>query len=187
MIGIGWSVESSIDSRMVKKVIFSPAQPRRAGTRLTQGWFSARQNSQHSPSDKSCSSGSGRAGENITLPVFSRLRPRWMTFLSILPRTPRRSNFLRPCKVKGASMGKEAILVASGREGGIAAGVGCVRALIVLTILLLLVPDTNATAQLDRLRKSKALDTMAVAETPMVEIQAGEFSNGNGRDAGFGG
>ena len=33
-------------------------------------------------------------------------------------------------------------------------------------------------AQLDRLRKSKALDTTAVAETPMAEIPAGEFAMG---------
>ena len=46
----------------------------------------------------------------------------------------------------------------------------------VLTILLML--DANANAQLDRLRKSKALDTTAVAETPMVEIPAGEFAMG---------
>ena len=50
-----------------------------------------------------------------------------------------------------------------------------------LSILLLL--DTTisvhfAEAQLDRLRKSKALDTTAVAETPMVEIPAGEFAMG---------
>ena len=46
----------------------------------------------------------------------------------------------------------------------------------VLTILLML--DANANAQLDRLRKSKALDTTAVAETPVVEIPAGEFAMG---------
>ena len=46
----------------------------------------------------------------------------------------------------------------------------------VLTILLML--DVNASAQLDRLRKSKALDTTAVAETPMVEIPAGKFAMG---------
>ena len=50
-----------------------------------------------------------------------------------------------------------------------------------LSILLLL--DTTISvhfteAQLDRLRKSKALDTTAVAETPMVEIPAGEFAMG---------
>jgi formylglycine-generating enzyme required for sulfatase activity len=50
--------------------------------------------------------------------------------------------------------------------------------MIVLTILLLLISDTHATAQLDRLRKSKALDAAAVSETPMVEIPAGEFAMG---------
>ncbi len=75
-------------------------------------------------------------------------------------------------------MGKEAILVASGREGGIAAGVGRVRTSIVLTILLLLISDTNAQAQLDRLGKPKALDQTAVADTPLVEIPAGEFAMG---------
>jgi formylglycine-generating enzyme required for sulfatase activity len=55
---------------------------------------------------------------------------------------------------------------------------GRVRTSIILTILLLLMLDTNANAQLDRLRKSKALDTTAVAETPMVEIPAGEFAMG---------
>ena len=69
---------------MLKKATFSPAQPRRAKTRLTQVCFSARQHPQLSPPGKSCSSSSGRAGENITSPVFSRLRPRWMAFLSIL-------------------------------------------------------------------------------------------------------
>ncbi|HJS66531.1 MAG TPA: SUMF1/EgtB/PvdO family nonheme iron enzyme, partial [Nitrospiraceae bacterium] len=38
--------------------------------------------------------------------------------------------------------------------------------------------DTKANAQLDQLRKSKALDATAVAETPMVEIPAGEFAMG---------
>ena len=85
-----------------------------------------------------------------------------MAFLSILPRTSRRSNFLRPCTVKGASR---------------RAGVGWVRTSIVLTILLMF--NDNASAQLDRLRKSKALDTLTVAETPMVEIPAGEFSMGS--------
>ena len=45
-----------------------------------------------------------------------------------------------------------------------------------LSILLLLTNTVSfSEAQLDRLRKSKALDTTAVAETPMVEIPAGEF------------
>lgn len=47
-----------------------------------------------------------------------------------------------------------------------------------MTILLLLMLDTNANAQLDRLRKSKALDTTAVAETPLVEIPEGLFTMG---------
>ena len=62
------------------------------------------------------------------------------------PRTPRRSNSLRPCWM------------------------------IVLTILLML--DTKANAQVDRLRQSKALDATAVVETPMAEIPAGEFAMG---------
>jgi len=48
--------------------------------------------------------------------------------------------------------------------------------MIVLTILLL--HDATASAQIDRLRKSKALNTTAVVETPMVEIPAGEFTMG---------
>jgi formylglycine-generating enzyme required for sulfatase activity len=48
--------------------------------------------------------------------------------------------------------------------------------MIVLTILLM--HDATASAQLDRLRKSKALDTTAVAETPMVEIPEGLFVMG---------
>src|SRR6478736_1927581 len=64
------------------------------------------------------------------------------------PRTPRRSNSLRPCWM------------------------------IVLTILLLFMLDTNANAQLDRLRKSNALSTVAVSETPMVEIPEGLFTMG---------
>ena len=48
-----------------------------------------------------------------------------------------------------------------------------------LSILLFLTfPVPFSEAQLDRLRKSKALDTTAVAETPMVEIPAGEFAMG---------
>src|SRR6267142_2167155 len=128
MIGIGSSAESSTENRMLKKAIFSPAQPRRAETRLTQVWFSARQDPQRSPPGKSWSASSGRAGENVMPPVFSRLRPRWMAFLSIL--------------------------------------------------LFLTFPAPFSEAQLDRLRKSKALDTTAVAETPMVEIPAGEFAMG---------
>ena len=65
------------------------------------------------------------------------------------PRTPRRSNSLRPCWM------------------------------IVLTILLLLMLDTNANAQLDRLRRSKALEPLPTADTPMVEIPAGEFAMGS--------
>lgn len=64
------------------------------------------------------------------------------------PRMPRRSNSLRPCWM------------------------------IVLTILLLFMLDTKANAQLDQLRKSKALDAAAVAETPMVEIPEGLFAMG---------
>ncbi len=70
------------------------------------------------------------------------------------PRTPRRSNSLRPCWM------------------------------IVLTILLLLMLDTYSYAQLDRLRRSKALEQPTPAETPMVEIPAGEFAMGSdGRQA----
>jgi len=50
-----------------------------------------------------------------------------------------------------------------------------------LSILILLDTTTSvhsSEAQLDRLRKSKALDTTAVAETPVVEIPAGEFAMG---------
>ena len=48
--------------------------------------------------------------------------------------------------------------------------------MIVLTILLM--HDATASAQLDRLGKPKALDQTAVAETPLVEIPAGEFAMG---------
>src|SRR6185503_18011511 len=44
--------------------------------------------------------------------------------------------------------------------------------------LLLSMLDTKANAQLDRLRKSNALDTLAVAEAPMVEIPEGTFAMG---------
>jgi formylglycine-generating enzyme required for sulfatase activity len=48
-----------------------------------------------------------------------------------------------------------------------------------LSILLLLTSTVPLSeAQLDRLRESKALDSTAVAETPMVEIPAGEFAMG---------
>jgi formylglycine-generating enzyme required for sulfatase activity len=50
--------------------------------------------------------------------------------------------------------------------------------MIVLTILLLFMLDTKANAQLDRLRKSNALSTVAVSETPMVEIPEGLFTMG---------
>ena len=49
--------------------------------------------------------------------------------------------------------------------------------IIVFTILLMF--NDNASAQLDRLRKSKALEQPSTAETPMVEIPAGEFSMGS--------
>ena len=48
--------------------------------------------------------------------------------------------------------------------------------MIVLTILLML--DTQVNAQVERLRKSKSFDLTAIAETPMVEIPAGEFAMG---------
>lgn len=51
--------------------------------------------------------------------------------------------------------------------------------MIVLTILLLLMLDTNANAQLDRLRRSKPLELQATAETPMVEISEGPFTMGS--------
>ena len=48
-----------------------------------------------------------------------------------------------------------------------------------LSILLLLTSTVPLSeAQLNRLRESKALDSTAVAETPMVEISAGEFAMG---------
>ena len=65
------------------------------------------------------------------------------------PRTPRRSHSLRPCWM------------------------------IVLTILFFLMLDSYANAQLDRLRRSKALEQPSSAETPMVEIPAGEFAMGS--------
>ena len=96
--------------------------------RLTQVCFSARQNPQRSPLGKSCSASSGWASEKATPPVFSRLRPRWVAFLSIL--------------------------------------------------LFLTVTAAFSEAQLEGLRKSKSFDLTAIAETPMVEIPAGEFAMG---------
>ena len=64
------------------------------------------------------------------------------------PRTPRRSNSLR------------------------------LRWMIVLTILLLLQFDTYASAQLDRLRRSQALEQPLPAETLMVSIPEGPFEMG---------
>ena len=113
---------------MLKKAPFSPAQPRRAEMRLPQVCFSARQHPQRSPSGRSCSASSERAGEKATPPVFSRLRPRWVAFLSIL--------------------------------------------------LFLTVTAAFSEAQLDQLRKSKALGQLPTAESPMVEIPAGEFAMG---------
>ena len=110
---------------MLKKAPFSPAQPRLAEARLPQALFSSRQNPQGSPPGKSWSASSGRAGEKTTPPVFSRLRPRSMAFLSIL-------------------------LFLSGT-----------------------VPCSEA--QLDRLRRSKALEPPAPVETPMVEVPEGLF------------
>lgn len=51
--------------------------------------------------------------------------------------------------------------------------------MIVLSILLFLMLDSYANAQLDRLRRSKALEQPSSAETPMVEIPAGEFAMGS--------
>ncbi|TKB85092.1 MAG: formylglycine-generating enzyme family protein [Nitrospira sp.] len=64
------------------------------------------------------------------------------------PRTPRRSNSLRP------------------------------RWMIVLTILLLLQFDIDAMAQLDRLRRSQTLAQPFPVETPMVLISEGPFEMG---------
>jgi formylglycine-generating enzyme required for sulfatase activity len=50
--------------------------------------------------------------------------------------------------------------------------------MIVLTILLPLLSNTHATAQLDRLGKPKAIDQTVVADTPLIEIPAGEFAMG---------
>jgi formylglycine-generating enzyme required for sulfatase activity len=49
----------------------------------------------------------------------------------------------------------------------------------VLTILFFFTFDSNANAQLDRLRRSKSLELQSPAETPMVEIPAGEFAMGS--------
>ena len=46
----------------------------------------------------------------------------------------------------------------------------------ILLILTITVPFSEA--QLDRLRRSKALEQPSTAETPMVEILAGEFAMG---------
>ena len=48
----------------------------------------------------------------------------------------------------------------------------------VLTILLFFTLDINAQAQLDRLRRSKALELQPPVETPMVEIPEGPFTMG---------
>ena len=128
MIGIGLSVASSIKKDAEKgRLLTRP--PWHTKMRLTQVLFSARKNPHRSLPGKCCFASSGRAGESVTPPVFSRLRPRWMAFLSIL--------------------------------------------------LLLTITVPLSEAQLDRLRKSKALDTTAVTETPMVEIPAGEFAMGS--------
>ena len=113
---------------MLIKPTFSPAQPRCAETRLTQVWFWARQHPQRSPPGKSCSATSGRVGEKVTPPVFSRLRPRWMALLSIL--------------------------------------------------LFLTFTAPFSEAQLDRLRRSKALEQPSTAETSMIEIPEGLFTMG---------
>src|SRR3970040_287877 len=94
-----------------------------------------------------------------TIPSFVLGRLNTSTYQ---PRTPRPSNSLRPSTVKGASR---------------RAGVGWVRTSIVLTILLMF--NDDASAQLDRLRRSKALEQPSTAETPMVEIPAGEFAMGS--------
>jgi formylglycine-generating enzyme required for sulfatase activity len=62
------------------------------------------------------------------------------------------------------------------------AGVWWVRCMIVLTIPLVLIFACDVPlcqAQLDRLRKQKALTAAGAAETPMVEISAGEFVMGS--------
>ena len=51
--------------------------------------------------------------------------------------------------------------------------------MIVLTILLFLMLDSYANAQLDRLRRSKAPEQPSSAEIPMAEIPAGEFAMGS--------
>ena len=46
----------------------------------------------------------------------------------------------------------------------------------ILLFLLNTIPSSEA--QVERLRKSKFFDLTAIAETPMVEIPAGEFAMG---------
>ena len=59
--------------------------------------------------------------------------------------------------------------------------------MVFLSILLfLIVTDPSSEAQLEQLRKSKALEPLATAETPMVEIPEGSL-RWDQMDAGIGG
>ena len=78
-----------------------------------------------------------------TIPSFVLGRLNALTYQA---RTPRRSNFLRPCWM------------------------------IILTILLM--HNATASAQLDRLRRSKALEQPSTIDTSMVEIPGGLFTMG---------
>jgi formylglycine-generating enzyme required for sulfatase activity len=60
----------------------------------------------------------------------------------------------------------------------IRAGAGWVRTSIVLSLFLLFMLALDASAQLDRLRRSKGLEQPAIADTPMVEIPEGPFAMG---------
>jgi len=97
----------------------------------------------------------------ITNCVLSRLPP--STYQT---HTPQGSNALRPC------FGDKRV---SARKGG------WVRTMIVLTIPLVLILIGYVTichAQLDRLRRSKPLDTPVVDETPMATIPEGIYTMG---------
>jgi len=67
---------------------------------------------------------------------FTKRRSRFAQKPNVSKRTPSPLRLLRPCPRNGASLGEEAVSADSGRAGEVAAGVGRVRSLAFLSILL---------------------------------------------------
>jgi len=114
---------------MLKKSLFSPAQPRRAETRLSPGRVLT---SLRSSTLRRSFSEIGSTGG-----AFPFAKIHWKgerpTRSAVCTSSPLRS--LRHCLGQGVSLGEEAVMADSGRAGEVAARVGRVRSLAFLSIL----------------------------------------------------